>query len=469
MAHDSSDRHVDTATGALRPIDGRGGLNSERRMEGNMLTRRWLRTVPAAVLVTVMAACVPPPGPTGDPTGLTPGECLDTAAADMIYLGPATASPNVQVFGSSDGTCSSSAGQGVATLVFVSPDDPDAATAACQGWNGDWTAGSSWSIPGAKAGTYICGGSLSAVPVLADVSPSSGPEEGGTQVGIEGAHFAGATAVYFGDKPAASFEVVSDTMITAETPAGTGEVSVQVVTPAGTSAALATFTYVATPAGDAPTVTGLAPMYGPEAGGTEVTITGTDFTGATAVYFGDRPAVSFEVVSDTEINAVAPSWSSPSARAATSGAGDATANLMGGEETLFYVRVVTSQGESPQAEAVSFVVVWTPGPNDPIGVTPGQCQTSTLFQHDQIYTGRGSASPNLISFVSNDGSCSGGVLAPYTLVYVDSDHSSATADAAVAVTMCEAWDPNWTRAINASYPFWILPESPLGTYLCLPS
>ena len=53
----------------------------------------------------------------------------------------------------------------------------------------------------------------------------------------------------------------------------------------------------------APTVSGISPMSGPEAGGTLVTITGTGFTGATTVHFGSTVLTSgeFNVSSDTEI------------------------------------------------------------------------------------------------------------------------------------------------------------------------
>ena len=50
----------------------------------------------------------------------------------------------------------------------------------------------------------------------------------------------------------------------------------------------------------APTVTGLSPTSGPLAGGTPVTITGTGFTGATAVDFGTTAATSYTVVSSTD-------------------------------------------------------------------------------------------------------------------------------------------------------------------------
>ena len=60
-----------------------------------------------------------------------------------------------------------------------------------------------------------------------------------------------------------------------------------------TTSAADQFTYMA-----APTVTGISPLAGPLAGGTTVTITGTGFTGATAVDFGTMPATSFTVNAD---------------------------------------------------------------------------------------------------------------------------------------------------------------------------
>ena len=56
----------------------------------------------------------------------------------------------------------------------------------------------------------------------------------------------------------------------------------------------------------APTVTGVNPMTGPAAGGTSVTITGTNFTGATAVKFGTIDAASFTVRNATTIVARTP-------------------------------------------------------------------------------------------------------------------------------------------------------------------
>ena len=55
-----------------------------------------------------------------------------------------------------------------------------------------------------------------------------------------------------------------------------------------------------------PTVTGISPASGPETGGTVVTITGANFTGATSVSFGGVPAFGFTVLSDTQIAVSSP-------------------------------------------------------------------------------------------------------------------------------------------------------------------
>jgi hypothetical protein len=58
-----------------------------------------------------------------------------------------------------------------------------------------------------------------------------------------------------------------------------------------------------------PTVTGISPPSGPTAGGTNVTITGTNFTGTTGVTFGGLAAFFIIVNSDTSITAITPARS----------------------------------------------------------------------------------------------------------------------------------------------------------------
>jgi hypothetical protein len=84
-----------------------------------------------------------------------------------------------------------------------------------------------------------------AAPTVSAITPTSGPAAGGTSVTITGTGFTGATAVDFGSAAGTGVTVVSDTSITANSPAGSGTVDVTVVTPAGTSATSAAdqFTY----------------------------------------------------------------------------------------------------------------------------------------------------------------------------------------------------------------------------------
>ncbi len=60
----------------------------------------------------------------------------------------------------------------------------------------------------------------------------------------------------------------------------------------------------------APFISSISPTGGTSAGGTTVTITGQNFTGATSVRFGGANALSFSVVSDTRITARAPAGTS---------------------------------------------------------------------------------------------------------------------------------------------------------------
>lgn len=58
-------------------------------------------------------------------------------------------------------------------------------------------------------------------------------------------------------------------------------------------------------------VTSLTPAFGSIAGGTKVTITGTDLDGATAVKFGNTPASSFTADSETQVTATVPAATVP--------------------------------------------------------------------------------------------------------------------------------------------------------------
>ena len=193
-------------------------------------------------------------------------------------------------------------------------------------------------------------------PTVTGISPNTGPPSGSTSVTITGTNFSGATAVRFGNTAAASFTVNSATQITATSPAGIGTVDVTVTTPGGTSATNSAdqFTYTS-----APTVTGISPNTGPPSGGTSVTITGTNFSGATAVKFGNTAAASFTVNSATQITATSPAGigtvdvtvTTPGGTSATNSADQFT---YGPVQTI--VALASSQNPSQLGQSVTFTV-----------------------------------------------------------------------------------------------------------------
>jgi hypothetical protein len=161
---------------------------------------------------------------------------------------------------------------------------------------------SPWLVLTLSASPATIGAGATAV-VTADLTKDSG---GATH----------STAPFFPDQIPIAFSATGGTIAPASVPTLSGMASSDFTssTP-GTASASVTLDNqtLSTPITiqSTPTVTGLSPTSGAAAGGTSVTITGTGFTGATAVNFGTIPAKSFTVVNDTTINAVTPPAPAP--------------------------------------------------------------------------------------------------------------------------------------------------------------
>ena len=149
------------------------------------------------------------------------------------------------------------------------------------------------------------------VATVTSIEPNFGAPDLTQAVTIRGTGFTGASGVKIGNNYATDVVVVSDGLITATTPTGTeGPASVEVVVPLGSSDPNALYTYGSAPA---PTVSLVTPSTGPVAGGQSVTITGTGFTGATAVTIGGNAVRSFNVDTPTQITATTPTGTAGSA------------------------------------------------------------------------------------------------------------------------------------------------------------
>lgn len=130
-------------------------------------------------------------------------------------------------------------------------------------------------------------------PAITSFTPAQGGP--GQVVAITGNNFTGTTEVDFGGVPAASFTVVSATLINATVGPGTSGY-ITVTTPLG-KAQMAGFTH------PGPSVLSVSPGYAGPLLTTPVLISGANFTNVTSVTFGGVPAASYTVLSQNTISA----------------------------------------------------------------------------------------------------------------------------------------------------------------------
>ena len=152
-------------------------------------------------------------------------------------------------------------------------------------------------------------------PQVKSFAPLSGRV--GNPVRITGVSLAQAANVTIGGK-AASFTVNSDTQVTAAVPAGaeTGQ-AISVTTPGGSASSPGKFAVL-------PSIMSFSPTSGPV--GTDVTILGNSFTGATKVTFGGVAATSYQVINDTQVDALVPNGALTGKIAVTTPGGTGTSS-----------------------------------------------------------------------------------------------------------------------------------------------
>lgn len=264
----------------------------------------------AAAAVTVTVA-----NPDGSQGSLAGGFTFTTSSKVTVSgatpnSGPTTGGTTVTVTGSgfvSGATVSfgGTAGTGVsvlsATQVKATSPAHAAGAVSIAVTNPDGSQGSL-----ASAFTY----SSSSTVQVSSVTPNSGPTSGGTSVTVAGSGFASGAAVSFGGTAGTGISVLSATQVKATVPAhAAGAVTVTVANPDGSQGSLAAgFTYGSSNL----TIAGVSPISGAAAGGTQVTLTGTNFLSGASVTFGGLAATSITVSNSTTILATTPAHSSGS-------------------------------------------------------------------------------------------------------------------------------------------------------------
>lgn len=143
-------------------------------------------------------------------------------------------------------------------------------------------------------------------PTITSISPTSGPETGGTEVLITGTLFSPTATVEFDGISATNVTFIDSSRLSATTPGGTGTVDVTLTTPNSQAYLSQAFTYSASPP---PQVSGINPQSGDSNGGTAVTISGTDFLSGLSVSLGSTPLDNLTVVNSTTITGNVPALS----------------------------------------------------------------------------------------------------------------------------------------------------------------
>lgn len=196
---------------------------------------------------------------------------------------------------------------------------------------------------GTSATSFVVG----VQPAISSFSPDKGNV--GTVVTIKGSGFTGVTHVKFNGKDATTFKVTDDATITATVPTGATTGRITVSNSGGNAATSATNFTVTTAV--KPAITSFTPASG--APGTSVTITGTGFTGTTAVAFNGVAASVFTVQSDTSIKVTVPALATTGLLTVTNSAGT------GSSKTSFIVEspnapaFITVSAGSPQTSAIN--------------------------------------------------------------------------------------------------------------------
>ncbi|UOQ98714.1 FG-GAP-like repeat-containing protein [Hymenobacter sp. 5317J-9] len=183
------------------------------------------------------------------------------------------------------------------------------ATATAQAWR--------------AVGVGTATGALEGAPTLTGFAPTSGPT--GTEVTLSGTNLGATYKVTFNGVDARIATLSTGTTVTVTVPGTATTGIISLTTPSGTvtTSTLTPANFTVNSPGLAPTITGYLPAAGQVQGGS-VSISGTNFTGATAVKFNGTAAV-FAVVNATTITATVPAGATSGALTVTTPSGTATA------------------------------------------------------------------------------------------------------------------------------------------------
>ncbi|MER5326980.1 IPT/TIG domain-containing protein [Streptosporangium roseum] len=281
-------------------------------------------------------------------------------------------------------------------------------------------------------------------PTVTAISPTSGPIAGGTTVTITGTGLSSAFGVAFGPGNFGTSLSCTATSCTVTSPAhAAGTVHVVVGTPYGISTPSPADEFTYTAPAVAPTVTAISPTSGTTAGGTVVTITGTDLSGATGVTFGPGNAATAVACTPTSCTATSPAHAAGTVHVQVTTAGGTSATSSADEYTYTApgADLATSITDSadPVALGDAFAYTVTVTNNGPANAT-GVSLATTLS----------GAARTIVSATASQGSCS--ISAPTVTCPLGSLANAASATVTITVEPTATGTLSATAAVTGTEP-----------------
>ncbi|MSU57385.1 MAG: DUF11 domain-containing protein [Pedosphaera sp.] len=247
----------------------------------------------------------------------------------------------------------------------------------------------------------------------------------GTLVVISGVNFLNASAVSFNGTPAAAFYISNNISLGAVVPAGVTSGPISLTAPAGTANSAANFY-------GAPSISSFNPTHGLP--GTNVTISGLNFLGASAVRFNGTNAASFTVTNNTTIGAVVQAGAStgPITVVAPAGTTNSASNFV--LDYAANLSVTVSDSPDPVLVGSNLVYTITIANSGPFAA-PGVTLTDTLIGPALLVaatTSQGTLITNTSPITGSLGQINSGANAIVTLTVVPQDVGTITNIATVA-------------------------------------
>ena len=263
-----------------------------------------LLAAPAAATITLTAYV--PPATAPDITSIVPASGTTAGSTSVVVTGTNFGTAGAVTFG---GTAVTPTGRTDTSMTVTSP--AHAAGDVYIVVTNSATGLSSGSADAQARYTYVA---PATAPDITSIVPASGTTAGSTSVVVTGTNFGTAGAVTFGGT-AVTPTGRTDTSMTVTSPAhAAGDVYIVVTNSttgltSGGADANARYTYV-TPGSTTPSITNINPNQGPEAGGTSVVLTGTNFgaTEGTVTIGGQTVNASNVTWTDTSITFTTPAY-----------------------------------------------------------------------------------------------------------------------------------------------------------------